>query len=60
MKPHIVVIYNIYQANAFVKNGAKVLGFKKKEETKHIGILFENDELFQTLMEKWRNYELPK
>lgn len=60
MKPQVVIIYNIHQANAFVKNGGIVLGFKKKGDTKHIGILFKNDELFQTMMEKWRNYELPK
>lgn len=59
-KPQVVVIYNIDQANALVKNGGIVLGFKKHKETKKIGIVFKNDELFKVLMGKWRNYELPK
>lgn len=59
-KPQVVVIYNIDQANALVKNGAIVLGFKKHKETKKIGTVFKNDELFKVLMDKWRNYELPK
>ena len=33
-KPQVVVIYNIDQANALVKNGGIVLGFKKHKETK--------------------------
>ena len=60
MKPQVVVIYNIDQANALVKNVGIVLGFKKHKETKKIGIVFKNDELFIVLMDKWRNYELPK
>ena len=60
MKPQVVVIYNIDQANALVINGGIVLGFKKHKETKKIGIVFKNDELFKVLMDKWRNYELPK
>ena len=59
-KPQVVVIYNIDQANALVKNGGIVLGFKKHKETKKIGIVFKNDELFKVLMDKWRNYALPK
>ena len=59
-KPQVVVIYNIDQANALVKHGGTVLGSKKHKETKKIGIVFKNDELFKVLMDKWRNYELPK
>ena len=43
-KPQVVVIYNIDQANALVKNGGIVLGFKKHKETKKIGIVFKNDD----------------
>ena len=39
MKPRVVAIYNVEQANALFKNGAKVVGFKKYNNK--IAILFE-------------------
>ena len=58
MKPRVVAIYNVEQANALFKTGAKVVGFKKYNNK--IAILFENDIQFKLLMKKWQMYTLPK
>lgn len=58
MKPRVVAIYNVEQANALFKNGAKVVGFKKYNNK--IAILFENNIQFKLLMKKWQMYALPK
>jgi hypothetical protein len=50
-------IFNLYQADLFVKAGATVKGIGKSE-TKTIFILFEVNEKFIELIDKW-NKRLP-
>lgn len=45
-------IYNFYQADYLIQNGATVIGCGK--DTKTNFILFQFDEVFDKYMEEWR------
>ena len=55
-----VVIYNLKQAAKFIKHGCIPVDWKYKMENDNvkIGLIFEVDELYKELMQKWCDHEL--
>ena len=55
-----VVIYNLKQASKFIKHGLLPVDWKYKLEKGEvkIGLIFEVDELYKDLMQKWCDHEL--
>lgn len=50
------MIFNISQANLFVKKGCKAVGFGLGRKNK-VYVEFEVDTLFLEIMKKWKNKE---
>ena len=52
-----LAIYNLKQANLFIKEGCTVVGVKKRRVDNKIAIIFKVDDKFKQVMDKWQNYE---
>lgn len=52
-----LAIYNLKQANLFIKEGCTVIGVKKRRVDNKIAIIFKVDDKFKQVMDKWQNYE---
>lgn len=51
-----VKIFNIPQADTFVKHGCKVVGIGFGNNTK-VAIVFQRDEKFEDMLKRWHNKE---
>ena len=51
-----IAIYNLRQANLFIREGCKVVGVKKRVDNK-VAIIFQVDDTFKDVMTKWQQYE---
>lgn len=52
-----IAIYNLLQANVFIKEGCIVLGVKKRKIDNKVAIVFKVDDIFKEVMTKWQKYE---
>lgn len=52
-----IAIYNLRQANLFIREGCKVVGVKKRKVDNKVAIIFEVDDIFRDVMKKWQQYE---
>ena len=50
-------IYNIDQANYFIKNGVTCCGVNIHHTTKNVFLVFKNDTKFQIAFDKWNNID---
>lgn len=52
-----IAIYNLKQANIFIREGCTVVGVKKRKVDNKVAIVFKVDDKFKEIMTKWQNYE---
>ena len=51
-----IAIYNLLQANVFIKEGCIVLGVKKRKIDNKVAVVFKVDDIFEEVMTKWQKY----